>query len=372
MTSCGGESTPHGNIHESSPVLHLEDRAETRGGGLSLRSTAQPIIPKESEMDHDDEHSEHGSTDRRRFLKCMAWAGAGTLWTMHAGVLQARMLGAPAQEGAGTASDALKDATFSFVQVSDSHIGFTKAPNPDVTGTFKAALARIDAQPVQPDFIIHTGDLTHLSRPDEFDTVDQLMRGSRTRRAFFVPGEHDVIGDNGREFFHRFGEDQTEGGWYSFDHRGVHFVALVNVLNLKGGGLGWLGPDQLAWLKQDLAARSSETPIVVFAHMPLWSLYPAWGWGTDDAGEAMTMLRRFGSVTVLNGHIHQIQQKVEGQITFHTARSTAYPQPAPGVGPGPGPLKEVAPVQLASYLGVREVRHVQAGRTLALTDEALS
>ncbi|MDG0026294.1 metallophosphoesterase [Trinickia sp. Y13] len=323
-------------------------------------------------MDREDERSEHGSTDRRRFLKCMAWAGAGTLWTMHAGVLQARMLGTQAQDGAGVAGDALKDATFSFVQVSDSHIGFTKAPNPDVTGTFKAALARIDAQPLQPDFIIHTGDLTHLSRPDEFDTVQQLMRGSRTQRAFFVPGEHDVIGDNGREFFHRFGEGQTEGGWYSFDHRGVHFVALVNVLSLKGGGLGWLGPDQLAWLKQDLAARSSETPIVVFAHMPLWSLYPAWGWGTDDAGQAMTMLRRFGSVTVLNGHIHQIQQKVEGQITFHTARSTAYPQPAPGVGSGPGPLKEVAPGQLASYLGVREVRHVQAGNTLALTEEALS
>lgn len=324
-------------------------------------------------MDHDDDHDDRAATNRRRFLKCMAWAGAGTLWTMHAGVLQARTLGGDANaDNAADTAAALKDATFSFVQISDSHIGFTKAPNPDVTGTFKAALARIDAQRVQPDFVIHTGDLTHLSRPDEFDTVDQLVRGSSTRRAFFVPGEHDVIGDNGRAFFERFGEKQTEGGWYSFDHRGVHFVALVNVLNLKAGGLGWLGPDQLAWLKQDLAARTSETPIVVFAHMPLWSLYPAWGWGTDDAGEALSMLRRFGSVTVLNGHIHQIQQKVEGNVSFYTARSTAYPQPAPGVGPGPGPLKEVPPGQLATYLGVREVRHVQAGRTLALTDEALS
>ncbi|WP_374192433.1 metallophosphoesterase family protein [Trinickia acidisoli] len=323
-------------------------------------------------MDHDDDRSGRAPIDRRRFLECMAWAGAGTLWTMHAGVLQARTLGSPGDADAAATADALKDASFSFVQISDSHIGFTKAPNPDVAGTLKAALARIDAQPEQPDFIVHTGDLTHLSRPDEFDTVDQLMRGSRTQRAFFVPGEHDVIGDNGREFFRRFGEKQTEGGWYSFDHRGVHFVALINVLNLKGGGLGWLGPDQIAWLKQDLASRSSETPIVVFAHMPMWSLYPAWGWGTDDAGEALAMLRRFGSVTVLNGHIHQIQQKVEGHVTFYTARSTAYPQPAPGVGPGPGPLKDVPPGQLAAYLGVREVRHVQAGSTLALTDEALS
>lgn len=321
-------------------------------------------------MDHDDDRNGHATNDRRRFLKCMAWAGAGTLWTMHAGVLQARTLGGAAD--ADAAATDLKDATFSFVQISDSHIGFTKAPNPDVVGTLKASLARIDAQRVQPDFIIHTGDLTHLSRPDEFATVDQLMRGSRTHRAFFVPGEHDVIGDNGGEFFRRFGEKQTEGGWYSFDHRGVHFVALVNVLNLKGGGLGWLGPDQLAWLKQDLSARTSETPIVVYAHMPLWSLYPSWGWGTDDAGEAMAMLRRFGSVTVLNGHIHQIQQKIEGNVTFYTARSTAYPQPAPGVGPGPGPMKDVPPDRLATYLGVREVRHVQAGQTLALTDEALS
>jgi Icc protein len=328
------------------------------------------FVSQEKTMDHDDDRIGHPATDRRRFLKCMAWAGAGTLWTMHGGVLQARMLNG--ERDADPAGDALKDATFSFMQISDSHIGFSKAPNPDVTGTLKAALARIDRQPVQPDFIIHTGDLTHLSRPDEFDTVSQLMQGSRTQRAFFVPGEHDVIGDNGREFFSRFGEKQTEGGWYSFDHRGVHFVALINVLNLKGGGLGWLGPDQLAWLKQDLASRSSETPIVVFAHMPMWSLYPAWGWGTDDAGAALSMLRRFGSVTVLNGHIHQIQQKVEGRITFYTARSTAYPQPAPGVGPGPGPLKDLPAGQLATYLGVREVRHVQAGRTLALTDEALA
>ncbi len=318
-------------------------------------------------MQRDDEDCPRTPHGRRDFLKCMAWAGAGTLWFMQGGVLQARAL-----TDAGTNAPAPGDATFSFVQVSDSHIGFTKAPNPDVTGTLKAALDRINAQPTQPDFVLHTGDLTHLSRPDEFDTVGELMRGLRAQRAFYVPGEHDVIGDNGAEFFRRFGEKATTGGWYSFDHRGVHFVALINVLNLKAGGLGFLGDDQLAWLKRDLAAQSAETPIVVFAHMPLWSLYPNWGWGTDDAGAALAMLRRFGSVTVLNGHIHQIQQKVEGNVTFYTARSTAYPQPAPGVGPGPGPMKDVPAGKLASYLGVRSVRHVATQQSLALTDEALS
>jgi 3',5'-cyclic-AMP phosphodiesterase len=320
-------------------------------------------------MHHRDDDRDREPASRRDFLKCMAWAGAGTLWFMRSGVLQARSLDNASPEALG---NTLQDATFSFVQVSDSHIGFNKAPNPDVAGTLKAALDRINNQPARPDFVLHTGDLTHLSKPEEFDTVAEIMRGVRTQQVFYVPGEHDVIGDNGAEFFRRFGEKTPGGGWYSFDHRGVHFVALINVLNLKAGGLGALGADQLAWLKKDLAGQSSETPVVVFAHMPLWSLYPAWGWGTDDSAEALSMLRRFGSVTVLNGHIHQIQQKVEGNVTFYTARSTAYPQPAPGAAPAPGPLKDVPPGKLASYLGVRNVRHVQANHTLALTDEALS
>lgn len=304
---------------------------------------------------------------RRDFLKCMAWAGAGTLWLMKGGVLQARTLG----DNPGTV-ETMSDATFSFVQISDSHIGFHKEPNPDVAGTLQLSLARINAQAARPDFVLHTGDLTHLSKPEEFDTVAELMRGVRTGRVFYVPGEHDVIGDNGAEYFRRFGEKANQGGWYSFDHRGVHFVALINVLNLKAGGLGSLGADQLTWLKKDVAGLSAETPVVVFTHMPLWSLYPTWGWGTDDGGEALSALRRFASVTVLNGHIHQIQQKVEGNITFYTACSTAYPQPAPGVGPGPGPLKEVPPGALHRYLGIRDVRHVQGSHALAVTDEVLS
>jgi 3',5'-cyclic AMP phosphodiesterase CpdA len=300
---------------------------------------------------------------RRQFLKCMAWAGAGTLWLMKSGVLQAQPLG----DGA-----AVKDASFSFVQISDSHIGFHKAPNMDVAATLRQSLAQIKTQATRPAFVLHTGDLTHLSKPEEFDTLAGLIQEAHVGRTFYVPGEHDVIGDNGAEFFRRFGERQQAGGWYSFDQGGVHFVGLINVLNLRAGGLGSLGADQLTWLKNDLASLSPDTPLVVFAHMPLWPLYPSWGWGTDDSAEALTYLRRFGSVSVLNGHIHQIQQKVEGTITFYTARSTAYPQPAPGVGPGPGPLQSVTPDALHRYLGIRDVRHVRGAHALAVTDEVLS
>ncbi|RUL62534.1 metallophosphoesterase [Dyella dinghuensis] len=300
---------------------------------------------------------------RRDFLKCMAWAGAGTLWLMKGGVLHAQPLGAGVEAGA-------RDASFSFAQISDSHIGFHKAPNMDVGATFKEALALVKKQ--KPAFVMHTGDLTHLSKPEQFDTLAGLVQDAGVGRVFYVPGEHDVIGDSGAEFFRRFGERQQAGGWYSFDQGGVHFVALINVLNLKAGGLGSLGTDQLAWLKNDLAGLSSETPLVIFAHMPLWSVYPQWGWGTDDSDEAMSYVRRFGSVSVLNGHIHQIQQKVEGTITFYTARSTAYPQPSPGVGPGPGPLQSVAPDALHRYIGIRDVRHVQGKDALAVTDEVLS
>ncbi|RAN82235.1 metallophosphoesterase [Bacillus sp. SRB_336] len=309
---------------------------------------------------HDNE-----AGNRRQFLKCMAWAGAGTLWLIKGGVLHAQPF------GDGTATASASDASFSFAQISDSHIGFHKEPNMDVVGTLRASVARINAQATRPDFVLHTGDLTHLSKPEEFATLAGVMQDSHARKVFYVPGEHDVIGDNGAEFFRRFGERQHAGGWYSFDHRGVHFVGLINVLNLKAGGLGSLGAEQLAWLKKDLAGLSAETPLVVFAHMPLWPLYPPWGWGTDDSAEAVSYLRRFGSVSVLNGHIHQIQQKVEGTITFHTARSTAYPQPAPGVGPGPGPMKGVTAGTLHRYLGIRDVRHVQGRQALAVTEEVL-
>lgn len=306
----------------------------------------------------------HGDgIDRRGFLSCMAWAGAGVLWMSRGGVLSSAILEAarPAPTSGG----------FGFVQISDSHIGFNKAANADVVSTLREAIARINALPVAPDFVIHTGDLTHLSRPSEFDTLDQLLREVKTSRIFFVPGEHDVLGDQGAQFRERHGRDTVGNGWFSFDHRGVHFVGLVNVLDLKAGGLGRLGDAQLEWLKRDLAGRTASTPIVVFAHIPLWAAYPEWGWATEDSAQAMSYLKRFGSVSVLNGHIHQVLQKVEGTVTFHTAMSTAFPQPRPGTAPSPGPMT-VPAGQLRHLLGLTDVNYVQRRHALAVVDDSLA
>jgi Icc protein len=306
--------------------------------------------------------------DRRGFLKCMAWAGTGVLWTLHGGILQGINLGQLANNPLALSNAAKAD--FSFVQISDSHIGFNKAANTDVTATLTEAVAKFKTLARAPEFLIHTGDLSHLSKPEEFDTVDQVLKGS-VKKAFFVPGEHDFLDDGGKIYLDRYGKGTHGSGWYSFDIRGIHYVGLVNVVNLKAGGLGQLGADQLAWLQKDLAGLSASTPIVVFAHIPLWSVYPEWGWGTDDAGQALTYLKRFGSVTVLNGHIHQVLQKVEGNITFHTAASTAFPQPKPGEAAGPGPVK-VDPGLLRQYLGVTDVNYVAKNRSLAVIDMPLA
>jgi 3',5'-cyclic AMP phosphodiesterase CpdA len=156
----------------------------------------------------------------------------------------------------------------------------------------------------------------------------------------------------------------------SFDADGVHFIGLVNVVNLKAGGLGNLGEDQLKWLADDLNGKSAETPIVVFAHIPLWTVYEQWGWGTDDGARAVELLKRFGSVTVLNGHIHQVMQKVEGNVAFHTAMSTAFPQPAPGTAPSPGPMK-VPDDKLRSLLGISDINFVRGQQRLAIIDKPL-
>jgi 3',5'-cyclic-AMP phosphodiesterase len=313
-------------------------------------------------IEHDQ--SEDG-LDRRGFLKCMAWAGTGLLWTVSGGVPKALALGR-----LGTLTPAEQKSLF-FAQISDSHIGFNKAANTDVTATLRSAVDRLNALPERPAFVLHTGDISQLSRADEFDTADQVLKGLRTERTFFVPGEHDVISDNGAQYRQRYGKQTVGGGWYSFDHSGVHFIGLVNVLNLKAGGLGALGPEQIDWLRRDVAGLASSTPLVVFAHVPLWTVYPAWGWGTDDSEQALTLLRRFGSVTVLNGHIHQIMQKVEGNVAFHTALSTAFPQPAPGSAPSPGPMT-VDAGQLGSFLGVRHVTYVEGRGMLATVDQTLA
>ncbi|HZZ58488.1 MAG TPA: metallophosphoesterase [Opitutaceae bacterium] len=305
--------------------------------------------------------------DRRGFLQCMAWAGTGVLWTLSSGVLSSRALG----REAGASGEPASAGSLRFVQISDSHIGFNKPVNPDVTATLRETISRINRLGDAPEFILHTGDLTHLAEPDEFDTLEQALKDCRTKQVFYVPGEHDILSDDGAAYRERFGRQAFGQGWYSFDQKGVHFIGLVNVQNIAEGGLGILGDEQLVWLAKDLAPLSAETPIVVFAHVPLWMVYPKWGWGTDDGAKALLLLKRFGSVTVLNGHIHQALQKIEGNITFHTARSTAFPQPAPGAAPKAGPMP-VPGGQLRSYLGLSSVTYLENHPTLAVVDSTLA
>jgi len=303
--------------------------------------------------------------DRRGFLECMAWAGTGAFCVMQGGVLKSFCMSRIGE------LDATKMAgELSFVQISDSHMGFNKAANPDVAGTLKAAVDKINGLPKAPEFLLHTGDISHLSRPEQFDTVDQILKGASAKDVFYVPGEHDVLDDDGKQYLERYGKRTKGSGWYSFDKKGVHFVGLVNVVNLKAGGLGTLGGEQLEWLERDVKQLKSSTPIVVFAHIPLWSVYPEWGWGTEDSAQALGYLKKFGSVTVLNGHIHQTMQKVEGNVTFHTARSTAFPQPQPGSAPSPGPMK-VPDDQLRKVLGITDVNYSQGQHALAVVDSTL-
>ncbi len=309
---------------------------------------------------------EDRGVDRRFALECMVWAGTGVLWTVAGGVPSSRLIGSAQAQGA-TATGT------SFVQISDSHIGFSKPANPDASATLRDAIDRVKAVPSKPAFMIHTGDISHLSKPEEFDAADQIIGASRLD-VHYVPGEHDIIDeDRGKLYLERYGRraGAKGAGWYSFDAGGIHFIGLVNVLDLKAGGMGSLGGEQLAWLADDIKDRTSSTPIVVFAHIPLWVVAPEWGWGTEDGAQALKLLSRFGSVTVLNGHIHQTMQKVEGNVAFYTARSTAFPQPAPGTASSPGPM--VVPAgELRKVLGVRSVLYSPGTTSLAFTDTTLA
>jgi 3',5'-cyclic AMP phosphodiesterase CpdA len=310
--------------------------------------------------DHDTIHDDEGAS-RRHVLKCMTWAGAGVLWTIGGGV--PRSLGIIGEAQAQAAGG------LTFLQISDSHIGFDKPANPNAAGTLEEAIAKVKALPTKPKFMIHTGDITHLSKPKEFDDADRIIKTSGLD-VHYVPGEHDIIDEEVKLYRERYGKNAKGAGWYSFDQDGVHFVGLVNVVNLKAGGLGALGDEQLAWLADDLKGNAASTPIVVFAHIPLWVVYEQWGWGTQDGARALELLKKFGSVTVLNGHIHQVMQKVEGNVTFHTARSTAFPQPAPGAAPSPGPLK-VPDDKLRSVLGIANVTFKRGEQRLAIVDSPL-
>jgi len=310
--------------------------------------------------------------DRAGFIKCMAWAGTGVLWMLAGGTLKSYGMSQLLDRKTGKLRPgiSLPKADFSFVQISDSHIGFNKAANPDVMGTLQAAIDKINGMPEAPAFVLHTGDLSHLSQKEEFDALDQSLTSVKTDRIFYVPGEHDVLNDGGKSYLERYGKGTKGQGWYSFDKGGVHFIGLNNVFDTSEGGLGSLGAEQLAWLADDLKGLSNSTPIVVFAHIPLWAVYPQWGWGTRDSEQALSLLRRFGAVSVLNGHIHQTMLKVEGNITFHTATSTAFPQPKPGTAPAPGPMK-VPAEQLRGLLGLTTVTYQEHASSLAITDTPL-
>ena len=337
---------------------HNDTRAQQPDSGAPAETT-QPNTAA-----HDGSPAANDNIDRRGFLSCMAWAGTGLLWTMAGGVPTSKLFASTGAAASGQADH----AGFSFVQISDSHIGFNKAANQDVTGTLKLALDKINALPAEPDLLLHTGDITQSSKPSEFDTAQQLIKTVRAGETFYVPGEHDIASDDGAMYLERFGKGTKGRGWYSFTHKGVHFIGLNNCQQVDA--MGKMGDDQLSWLKADLAAQSASMPVVIFAHIPLWMVYPEWGWGTPDAAEALTYLKRFGSVTVLNGHIHQVVQKVEGNVTFHTATSTAFPQPAPGSAPHAGPM--VVPAgKLKSVLGITEVKYVGRHSHLAVVDSSL-
>jgi 3',5'-cyclic AMP phosphodiesterase CpdA len=305
--------------------------------------------------DHDD------GVSRRKVLECMTWVGTGVLWTISGGVPHS--LGLIDQALAADAKG------LTFLQISDSHMGFDKPANPNAKGTLEEAIERIKAIQTKPAFMIHTGDITHLSKESEFDDAEKIISQAKLE-VHYVPGEHDVIDPEIKLYKERYGRGTKGPGYYSFDANGVHFVGLVNVANLKGGGMGSLGDEQLEWMEDDLKGRSASTPIVVFAHIPLWTVYPEWGWGTEDSGRALAYMKRFGSVTVLNGHIHQVMQKVEGNVTFHTARSTAFPQPAPGTAPSPGPMK-VPEDKLRTLLGTASVTFKPGEQRLAIIDTPL-
>jgi hypothetical protein len=218
-----------------------------------------------TERDRDDDAP---MVDRRGALECMLWAGTGVLWTISGGVPASTLLSGSAQAA---------DSGLTFLQISDSHIGFDKPANPNALATLEAAVAKVQGLKAKPAFFIHTGDITHLSKDKEFDDAAQVI-SKLGLQGHYVPGEHDVIDEGtGKAYLGRYGKGSKGDGWYSFDQNGVHFIGLVNVKNLKAGGMGSLGADQLAWLADDLKAQKDSTPI--------------WSWPMSRSGR----LRRNGA-----------------------------------------------------------------------------
>ncbi|MDR7168608.1 3',5'-cyclic AMP phosphodiesterase CpdA [Nocardia kruczakiae] len=313
----------------------------------------------EQHPQHTDPRDPHTMT-RRQLLRHSAWFGAAVGLTVVGGEVISHV--------AGAAPATSERPTLRFAQISDSHIGFQGTANANVTDTFTEAIAQVDALGYTPDFVIHTGDLTHLATPAQFDQVRQMMSGLSTPHIFTVPGEHDSTDDGGQRYRDVFGQGTRGDGWYSFDIAGVHVIGLVNTLHAQN--LGHLGQDQIDFVRNDVAGLSADTPIIVFSHIPLFAMYPQWGWGTDDAAQVLNLLRRFSSVTCLNGHVHQLFTKTEGNITFFSGTTTAYPLPHPGDGPAPKPVTLPAG-KLHDALGIREVSYQQGRQLLAIKEQTL-
>jgi plastocyanin/predicted phosphodiesterase len=223
---------------------------------------------------------------------------------------------------------------FFFLQLSDTHWGFKGPPNPEADVTLKKTVATINAAAHKPDFIVFTGDLTHTTddpavRRARMTEFKQIVSELDVKALRFMPGEHDASLDAGAAYREQFGETH-----YAFDHKGIHFVALDNVSDPKAA----LGDAQLAWLEKDLERIPRDTPIVVFAHRPLFDLYPAWDWSTSDGAKAVAILSEYPNVTVFYGHIHQEHHQMTGRIAHHSARSLIFPLPAPGSAPKRAPL----------------------------------
>lgn len=307
---------------------------------------------------------------RRQLARHAGWFGAAVVLTVTGGEVISHIADDRSSGAAAAPAPAAADAnTLRFVQVSDSHIGFKGPANTDVTDSFGRAIDQVNGLGLRPNFVMHTGDLTHLSTPAQFDQVRQMLTGMRTERVFTVPGEHDSVGDHGRAYRTTFGEGTLGDGWYSFDTHGVHFIALVNTLSLEK--LGHLGQEQIDFVRKDVAGLSSDTPIVLFSHIPLFAMFPKWGWSTDDSLQVLNLLKRFSSVTALNGHVHQLFTRTEGNVTFHSATTTAYPLPKPGMAAAPTP--QVLPArQLQAALGIRTVNYREGDTSLAITDQQLA
>jgi 3',5'-cyclic-AMP phosphodiesterase len=300
---------------------------------------------------------------RRKFIEHVSWTGLGIAWAVGAnGLFTACQVEEPTAQKSSTASP------FSFVQISDTHIGFHKPANEHVTDTLQKTINAINALLAPPAFVVHTGDISHLSKPEEFDLAKQLLSQLKVP-LFTLPGEHDTIGDRGKAYEEAFPRKDVREGLQSWDQAGIHFVSLTNVLDFGTTGSGKLGQAQLDVLAKDLAGQKPDTPLVIFSHIPLYDLYPKWGWATADSAQLLSLLARFASVTVLTGHIHQVIEHSEGNIRFHTATTTAYPLPAPGHGEKPAPVN-LPKNSLLAAIGFRTVE-VIAGKDVKVDQHSL-